>query len=301
MKSYLTNWAALIVGQKPDVAFLRVALGGCSPLQRTVLLLCGVLWLRAYPANAISPGEAQQLLNSGAKVTFVDIRPTQVFTAGHIPNAINIPASLIPAKQLPPLGRVIVYDSGLARDGAAAAAQALNRKPGIMADVLEGGLAAWEMGRSATTHASGMQSEVLPQITYQDLKKRNLEDVVLVDLREARAPAPGMAVRQSAGTSFTSLGTEFPGARVTRTPWQLPEARQGQGVSGPPLLVLIDNGDGKAQQAARALKAAGQSRFVILTGGEAILERKGAPGLQRSGNTLSVPSVTLPSPSQAKP
>ncbi len=264
-------------------------------------LCCGLCFL-AVEARAATPTELQQQLNAGVKITFVDVRPTALFKAGHIPNAINIPAALVPSKELPPLGRVIVYDGGLARELAAAAAAELNRKPGITAEVLDGGLAAWEMARSSTTQASGMDAEKLPQVTYQDLKRRNLDDVVLVDLREDRPPAPGLAVRQSASSGFTSLSSEFPGARVASSPWKLPESRQGQaGGSTPPLLVLIDNGDGKAQQTARALKASGNTRFVILTGGESILERKGAPGLQRAGSTLSVPSLPAAATAPSKP
>lgn len=265
------------------------------------VLGCG-LGLLVGQSQAATPAEVQQQLNAGARLTFVDVRPTALFKEGHIPNAINIPAALVPGKELPPLGRVIVYDGGLARDLAAAAVDALNRKPGITAEVLEGGLAAWEMARSSTTQAGGMDAEKLPQITYQDLKRRNLEDVVLVDLREARPPAPGLAVRQSASTGFTSLSSEFPGARVASSPWKLPESRQGlAGASAPPLLVLIDNGDGKAQQTARVLKASGNTRFVILTGGESILERKGAPGLQRAGSTLSAPSLPAAAATPSKP
>ena len=50
-----------------------------------------------------------------------------------------------------------------------------------------------------------------------------------------------------------------------------------------PLMVLIDDGDGKALEMARILKANGVQRVVVLAGGERILERDGAPGLQRMG------------------
>lgn len=249
---------------------------------------CG-LCLLGLSALAISPAEVQRQLSEGAKITFVDLRSTTLFRDGHIPNAINIPAALIPNKQLPPLGRVVVYDAGLGRDLAPTAVAALSQKPGITAEVLEGGLAAWKMAQSATTQSSGMTTEALPQITYQELKRKSVDEMVLVDLRVTPSPPPGFAVRQSATPSLTSLASEFPGARITPSPWSLPESRQAQAAdSPPPLLVLIDNGDGKAQVTARALKASGHARFVILVGGESILERKGAPGLQRAGATLTV-------------
>ena len=52
-------------------------------------------------------------------MTIVDVRLPAVFAAGHIPGAINIPASVCPYKNLPLPGKVIVYDDGV-RSGDAA-------------------------------------------------------------------------------------------------------------------------------------------------------------------------------------
>ncbi|HWQ90547.1 MAG TPA: hypothetical protein VN673_02660, partial [Clostridia bacterium] len=48
------------------------------------------------------------------------------------------------------------------------------------------------------------------------------------------------------------------------------------------------NGDGAAQETARMLRANGVKRFVILAGGEQSLARKGKPGLQRVGSTITL-------------
>jgi rhodanese-related sulfurtransferase len=248
-------------------------------------------------ALAISPAEVQQELNAGEKLTLIDVRPTALFEQGHIPNAINVPASVVPHKQLPALGRAVVYDEGLGPDTASAAAAALNQKAGIMAEVLEGGFSAWEAAQFPTTRQRGMKPEDLPMITYDRLKRVPVDDLVLVDLRETRPTAASAKAVTSAATpatapALTDLQAEFPNARITRSPFETATAKAAvsSGASSkPPLLVLIDSGNGAAQQMARALKANGIKRFAILAGGEEILARKGRPGLQRTGSSVIAP------------
>jgi hypothetical protein len=62
-----------------------------------------------------------------------------------------------------------------------------------------------------------------------------------------------------------------------------------------PLLVLIDSGNGAAQRMARALKANGTKRFVILAGGEEILARKGRSERRAIAGTLAAPAATAAS------
>ena len=248
-------------------------------------------------ALAISPAEVQQALKAGEKLTLIDVRPTALFEQGHIPNAINVPASVVPHKQLPALGRAVVYDEGLGRDAASAAAAALNQKAGITAEVLDGGFAAWEAAQSPTTRTRGMKPEELPMITYDRLKQVPANDLVLVDLRDSRPAAAGAkavtsAAAPAAAPALTDLQAEFPNARITHSPFETatPKAALSSGAaSKPPLLVLIDSGNGAAQQMARALKANGIKRIAILAGGEEILARKGRPGLQRTGSSIIAP------------
>ena len=232
---------------------------------------CAVLGL-GMTARAISPAEVQQQLNAGEKLTLIDVRPTALFKQGHIPNAINVPASVVPHKQLPPLGRVVVYDDGLGQDTASAAAAALNKKAGIAAEVLEGGFAFWESAQSPTTRPRGLNSDKLPMITYERLKRAPLEDLVLVDLRETRpAAASPSAPAAAASPALTDLRAEFPNVRITRSPFETVAPKTAMSstaaTSKPPLLVLIDSGNGAAQQMARTLKANGIERFAILAGG----------------------------------
>lgn len=240
-------------------------------------------------ARAIVPADLKKLLDSGENIVIIDVRNASLFKRDHIPNAINVPASLVPQKKLPPLGRVIVCDEGLARDSAATQALvALNAKPGIKAEILEGGFAAWQALRGDSTKGAGVHEEELVQMTYDQLKKADPAAVVLVDLRKPRAQ-----VRQSDSGALppaplTDLASEFPQAPVTKSPFNLPQTRQSSSSAAPPALVLIDDGDGSAQATARILKANGITRVVILAGGESILARHGQPGLQRQGAVQSV-------------
>lgn len=251
----------------------------------------------ATAALAISPAQVRQLLNSGEKITFVDVRLNVLFLRGHIPGAINIPAQLVPEKQLPPLGRVVVYDGGVGEDAAPAAAAALNQKTGISAEVLDGGYAAWQMAQSQTTQSGGLKPEDVPLITYAELKKAQNADVVLVDLRQTPASsangAPAkLGAANTATTPLTDLSVEFPEAKITHSPFAVVSPRMKAAVADtpPPLLVLIDNGDGSARKMARALKANGITRFAVLAGGEQVLVVHGQAGLQRIGSSVTVRS-----------
>jgi len=258
---------------------------------------CAVAILSALgTALAVSPAELQKQLATGERLTLVDIRSQAAFQAGHIPNAINLPASLVPLKQLPPLGRVIVYDDGLGPDTAAAAAAALNAKPGIQAYPLEGGFAAWEsMPAAPSTRAAGVATEELPIITYDQLKHAETTNVVLMDLRQPPAAArAALAQPATPAHRLTDLKAEFPHARIVKGSPAPAVSNPGGDAGPPPLLVLIDNGDGTAQRTARQLKAKGVKRFAILLGGEEMIARQGQPGLNRQGSSIVVESPNRP-------
>lgn len=256
--------------------------------------VCGAALAWSAAAFAISPVEVQRLLDAGERITFVDVRAKVLFEEGHIPGAINIPAALVNLKQLPPLGRVVVYDDGLGRDTATAAMNALNQKTGITAEVLDGGFATWESARATTTKAAGMKPEETPFITYADLTAAQSDDVVLVDLRKEPVQlrqASDDAIPAAPREPLTDLRQQFTKVRgITRSPFELPQTRHSNAGSAapPPLLVLIDNGDGAAQAMARKLKANGMTRFAVLAGGEQILERQGQAGLGRAASTIVV-------------
>ncbi len=246
-------------------------------------------------ACAISASELQAALSKGEKVTAIDIRTPELFRRSHIPGAINIPASLCAQKRLPPLGRVVVYGGGLGLDSPKAAAAALAAKPGLNVSLLDGGFAAWESLHAPTTRAQNMEPEAQQYIAYADLRTLDANEYVLIDLRKS----PNAVQEAAAGTGqtvqepLTDLAAEFPKARISSSAFNLPSAvKAAQGA--PPLLILIDSGDGTAQATARMLTAAGSKRYVILAGGESILARKGQAGLQRSSPGIRIVNQTPP-------
>lgn len=263
-----------------------------SALGRTLAFPLWILLLGAMPASAVQPVEVQRRVEAGEKITFIDVRSTDFFQKGHVPGALNIPASLIADKRLPKLGKIVIYDDGLGGGEAEAALPLVNQKPGIQAEVLEGGFAGWSAAQGATTTAFGVSKEEIAMITYQKLKKASPDDLVLVDLRSA--PTTSGAARKSGepAAALTDLRSEFPGAPVTKSAFSIPATRKSTtaGAGAGPLLVLVDNGDGTAEKTARALKANGITRFVILAGGEQAIVRQGQAGLQRLGQTVEAPA-----------
>lgn len=257
-----------------------------KPVEK-IFCIAGLAGLLAVPTMAMTARELAVLLEENTSLTLIDVRDASLFQRGHIPNAINIPERVLALKKLPPLGRVVVYGRGLGQEDMAKALRSLNEKRGIDAEVLEGGYAAWEMDRGSTTQSIGLRGDALNVVSFQSLQDLHVEDgdVVLVDLR-----TPPPLARQGVGSENqpVSLSEKFPGKSVVKSPFEVAGvpgsgklARQSD--KPLPLMVLIDDGDGKALEMARILKANGVQRVVVLAGGERILERDGAPGLQRIG------------------
>jgi len=247
------------------------------------------LLLGAVPARAVTVAQLRDRLASGDKPVIIDIRSPSLYRREHIPDAINIPARVIARKKLPPLGEVIVYGGGLGEEDVAAAVAALNAKPGIRAEALEGGFAAWKGAHGSTTLPPGLHEDPVRYITYDSLRRAAArdEDIVLVDLRR-RGGAGGLSRQGVSSNAPVDLSRKFPGKTVVKSPFDVPGvpgsgrlARQAD--APPPLLVLIDDGDGRAREMARVLAANGARRVVVLAGGEKILERDGRPGLERIG------------------
>lgn len=270
---------------------------------KTLNLLCRgallALGLTATTSYAITAAELHELMDAESGVTVVDIRSQNLYQKGHIPNAINIPERVLPRKNLPALGRVVVYGQGIGVEKIQQAVLTLNEKEGIVAEALEGGYAAWEMAKGSTTQPIGFEAEELGYVSYQNLEEAEAEDLVLVDLRKPpeEEQKTGQLSRQgeviTEAEPLTSLPEKFPGRAVVESPFEVPEVagkanegglqRMGETDAVPPVMVLIDSGDGEAEKMARILKANGVSRVIILAGGEEILKRDGEPGLMRMG------------------
>ena len=103
-----------------------------------------------------------QALAQGETLTLIDIRSRGDYGRRHIPGAISIPAALIEHKRLPPLGRVVVYGDGIDAAQARAAVAVLDARPGIDAELLEGGLGAWDTQHLPSTGGRGLRREPIP-------------------------------------------------------------------------------------------------------------------------------------------
>ncbi len=254
-------------------------------MRRTLCLFIGFPALLAaglLPVSGLTVAGLQEQLAGGGKITVIDIRPPLAFGEEHIPGAINIPASVCPQKNLPPMGRVVVCGDGLGGNAVEAAAAALAKKPGIKVEILEGGYAAWKSLQGLTTRRAGLRRESFNYITYAHLKAAKTDGVVLVDLRKHLAAETH---------ALTDLQAEFPGMKAAHSIAEL----AGSATGAASLIVLIDNGDGTAEQQARLLKAGGTFNYSILAGGELILSRKGQAGLQRKAPAHArVPQTSSP-------
>ncbi|MBW2107246.1 MAG: hypothetical protein JRI36_01090 [Deltaproteobacteria bacterium] len=247
------------------------------------------------PCFGITPEGLTSLQNQGTGITIVDVRNGREYTLGHIPNAINIPARIVPVKALPPLGRVIVYGDGIQTGVAMKAAAALNRKPGIQAEILEGGYAAWQASHLPSTGRRGVRAERFHFITYQELQQATADNknIVLVDLRYAdaarKAGSPGRLSADGNRLSNLSeripnvdiitLGLENRGSAMRAGEVSIAAIMGDSGRSANRFYVLVDSGNGSAEKVARRLAAAGITSVAILAGGERALKRKGLPGL----------------------
>ncbi len=225
------------------------------------------------PGYALSPSELQQQIDSDQKITIIDIRPNAVYRKNHIQNAINIPASIVDRKNLPPLGRVVVYGEGIDIALLEQAVASLNAKPGIQAEALEGGFSAWSAKNKTIQRETGITSNQVRNLTYQELgKMADRHDVLLlVDLRM--------------GTEQETLAEHFPNLRVydpidiTREDVSKVEVSsyilQTIPKDNREVLILIDDGNGFSEKVADKLHAAGTKRVAILAGGEQALRVRG--------------------------
>ena len=246
---------------------------------RGLAVLAGFIMLLALstPARAMDFETFLRKQRAGERITLIDIRPATTFAEGHIPNAINIPASILPRKRLPPMGQVLVYGDGIDAGALQQALAALNQKPGIQASALDGGYAAWlASGKVVQPKQKKLLLDSTRQLTYQQFMALLRDDhgVVLVDLRQTRSTPLA-----------TLLPGRLPGVETViddlRAPVQrslIQAIKQYSAKAHQHVFVLIDAGEGVAQDMAKALHAAGIKRVAILAGGVIALQAKGKTG-----------------------
>lgn len=284
--------------------------GPCMALC-ALLLAAGGAGARA--AEPVSAGDVEALLAAGDVVTLVDVRPFEAFQAGSLPNAVSM--SAVEAAQRPLRGRVVFFDCGTGANVARASAERYRALRGTAAGSaawLRGGYAGWSQGHRTTHEPGGLKPLFTRYVSYQTLTEcmgEDRDEIVLVDLRPAPAPRPAgtppRAVASADGTDGTDtadgtgetpvdLATEFPGFGITRElpsrsvappppPGGMVAAASTDAAADTPLYVLIDRGDGAAEEVARQLRHEGLHRVVVLAGGEPIIRRRGEPGLIRRG------------------
>jgi phage shock protein E len=269
--------------------------------------LCLLVALTTAAVTAGTPEQLDALMKSGTPVTIIDLRSTEAYQQGHIPGAINIPHRLIAEKKLPPLGRVVAYCDGLGSTYAGECVAALNAKPNIQAEALEGGYAAWQTFTNVTADASSVRKETPRTITYTDLEATKGQDVVIVDVR--RDPASIAPTTGEPPTEKLNLATfrqeSVPAATVTSDAFtQLSRLRSDatRYVRAPSLFVVIDNDNASAMETALRIQQSGYKRVVVLAGGEEIIRRKGRPGLSRQGAAapVTLDPALKPQPLQQK-
>lgn len=268
--------------------------------------------LAASSAAAVTPSDLAARISRSEPLLIVDVRGAAAYTEGHIPGAINIPLALLPHKPLPSTQPIIVYGDGLGVVDDARALQVTRAKPGVTADVLDGGYAGWVAETRLSTAAPGVTAEKVPGITYEQLVAAAKADVVLVDLRKPVAVASVSSVRKDeparaamtrdvvaefaqklgvpimtsggAASSLAKARTDGSGATPPRAaaPTAESESKSAR------LLVLVADNDAEANEAARQLRARGHYRFTVLIGGTESIRHEGRVGTGRMDGDLPV-------------
>lgn len=231
-------------------------------------------------AWALTADELRVMIERREAVTVIDIRGKSAYEEGHIPGAINVPSDILQEKRLPPFGRVVVCGDSIDSASVLKAVELLNQKTGISAEGLSGGYDSWTARGFSDTRPAGLAEEKHKRQGIESLEKTVLKngDYVVVDIRLGEENGKGPQ---------TELGTVFPKAQVVRSGETRTMARSS-GASGTSyfeklltlgknegkVLVLVDDGDGRSEELARKLKAAGVGRVVILAGGELGLSKK---------------------------
>lgn len=278
------------------------------------LLLAGAL--AANPAAAITPTDLAARVARNEPLFIIDVRSAIAYADGHVPGAMNISLGLLPHKQIPSSQPVVVYGDGLGVIDDAQALAVIRSKPGVNADVLEGGYAAWLSETRLSTVLPGVGPEKLPGITYDQLVAAGKGDMVLVDLRTTAAPALAAASprteRQVAAVVAPDILLEFAAkigvpvitsngsiagaaAKMQNAPLNVAGAPARAAAPAPSggkssrLMVLVADSDTAASEAARQLRASGQYRFTILIGGTETIRYEGRVGSGRMDG--DVPTV----------
>lgn len=257
------------------------------------LLLFGcLLVLCATGANAVTPAKLIELQQQGLKIRLIDVRSGKRFEMGSIPGAMSMPHKVLLEKSLPRLGRVVLFSDGLGNIDMDPLVKGLNQRPGIQAEILEGGYAAWLDEKGATTAKRGVRTEDEALISYKALESLK-QHVILVDMRSDKkktAPVNDDTVRAFCKPSSREYCSDI---RDLQRRYSRANVRGGTATTKSkashaptPLIVLVDDDHSTARAEKRRLRVAGYNRVVVLSGGEFAIQTKGTRGLGRVGGKV---------------
>lgn len=285
------------------------------PIKPFLSRCCLLAALAAGSAAAITPADLAGRLARNEPLLIIDVRAGSAYEESHIPGAINIPLGLLPHKPLPSSQPVVVYGDGLGVVDDARALAAVRSKPGVTAEVLEGGFAGWLSETRLSTAAPGVTRERVPGITYQQLLAAGKSDMVIVDLRTPGAapavaaarqdrPATAAMTRDIVAEFAQKLGVPVVSPSGLVVTAAAPAQRAASSTGGTPpkaaaapvekesksarLLVLVADSDTAANEAARQLRASGHYRFTVLIGGTEIIRHEGRQGTGRMDGDLPI-------------
>jgi len=235
-------------------------------LLKTVILLQLSL---ALDVSALSIDDYLARVDSGQqKLTLIDVRNPALYSQSHIPNAINIPSFAIASKRLPRLGNVVVYGDGVDITVTQKSVELLNAKPGISAEMLDGGFAAWSSSQTIMQGKHGLELNTVHYLTFQKLEEIAATDssLVLVDMRTQK--------------DKTSLRSVFANAQIVDASSKaesgiISSIQSNSSAKNKKLFVLIDDGDDSGARIASQLHAASMKRVAVLMGGEITLKTRG--------------------------
>lgn len=229
--------------------------------------------LASTPAEAMTPAELAAWLAQGDRVTVIDIRHPAQYARTHVPGSINLPMPGLTQRQLPAMVNVVVVGDGFDVEAEAGAVDALRAQGIPRVEVLDGGILAWEESGTGSVQQAGMVAgSPVMYVTAQQVERAVRSGrlgVVLVDLR---ANVAGRTPFSRVGLG--DLWVVEPPATATNSQVVQHILRYRDQARGK-VLLLVDDGDGRAEGVGMLLSAAGVKRQAILTGGEHALESWG--------------------------
>lgn len=255
-----------------------LARSGLVRLWRSALLGLGGLLLVSNAASAMTPEELSAWLQSGERVTVIDIRHPAQYAQNHVPGAINLPMPGLTQRQLPTMMNVVVVGDGFDVTAESGAIDALRAQGVPRVEVLDGGMMAWdESGASSVQQQGLVAGGPVMYVTSTQVERAVRSGRVGVVVVDMRADVAGRT--PFSRTGLANLWVVEPPAAASNSQIVQHILRYRDQARGK-VLLLVDDGDGRAEAVGMLLSAAGVKRQAILTGGERTLETWGQGAIE---------------------